>query len=209
MKHKIAKPTAAAQTVREVYRFPGRVAESEHDKFLEERAELETQALRAIASFRKTRLELGKIFNRLKATLKHGEWERYYEKTFGDSAVSFRSAERYMKLAAQANADSDSLSILKPGMDQHAVSMRKATERAQVAVGDVPKQEQVYRLAIHLSPDKRDATIRLWASPHRPSAERELVSVLERLHVKFGVVNADSLKAAETGRQDEHANALA
>jgi hypothetical protein len=189
---------------RKVRRFP-RLSESASqsacpqgadDKFLTERARLEKQAFRAIGSLRKMRVELGQIFIQLKATLKHGEWGDYYEETFGGS-VSFRSAERYMELATKAN--SDSLSILKPGMDQYAVNMHKTTERARKETGvvDEPKPERVYRLALRLNTAQRDATILLWASPHRPGAEIELVTVLDSLHIKYGFVSTDALKSGK------------
>jgi hypothetical protein len=163
------------------------------DKFLAERARLEKQAFRAIGSLRKMRVELGQIFIQLKATIKYGDWGDYYEETFGGSSVSFRSAERYMKLATKGN--SDSLSILKPGMDQHAAEIHNATERARTETGvpDKPKPEEVYRLALHLSAAQREATILLWASPHRRNAEVELVTVLDSLHIKYGFVSTDTL----------------
>jgi hypothetical protein len=169
--------------------------ESTKDKLLAERSVLEKEAFRVITFYEKARLQLGRIFIRLKATLRHGEWEQYFEETFADACVSFRSAERYMKLAAKAEADSktDSLSILKPGMDQHAVAIHAATERAKRAVGDAPNPELVYRLALHLSADQREATIKLWISKHRPSAERDVIAVLDRLHLKYGVLTQTSL----------------
>src|SRR5580698_487164 len=67
------------------------------DKLKARRAFLEACAFKAIAALKKKRLEAGRIFLQLKGTCKHGEWEEYYEKTFGRSCVSFRTAERYMK----------------------------------------------------------------------------------------------------------------
>jgi hypothetical protein len=194
--------TKKAGTVRRLPRPPENASQSAclkgtDDKFLAERARLEKQAFRVIGSLNKMRVELGQIFIQLKATLKHGEWGDYYEETFGGS-VSFRSAERYMELAAKAN--SDSLSILKPGTDQHAVKIQNATERARTETGVVekPKPGKVYRLALHLSMAQREATILLWASPHRPNAEVELVTVLDSLHIKYGFVNtARALKSVK------------
>ena len=148
-----------------------------------------------VEALKKKRLEAGRIFLQLKATCKHGEWEKYYEETFGKSCVCFRTAERYMRLAAKIK--SDSLSVLKPGMDQHAVNIQNTTKiaRAETGVSDEQKPEQVYRLALRLTTAQRDATVSLWASPHRSSAEKEVVAVLDRLHVKYGAVSSDSLKS--------------
>jgi hypothetical protein len=162
--------------------------ESAEDKLNAERAGLEAEAFAIIGNFRKMRLELGRIFIRLKNTRKHGDWERYYERTFGNSKVSFRSAERYMVRAKKADADSkiDSLTIFQPGMDAQAREIRNTTEKAQAEIGDAPKPELVYRLALHLSAEQRDATIRLWKSPRRRRAEKEIIGVLNQLLIKFG-----------------------
>jgi hypothetical protein len=172
-----------------VKRRPSRAAET---KFPTERAQLERRAFRIIGALGIARLELGEVLIQLKATCKHGEWEKYYKNTFDQSRVSFRTAERYMRLAEKAK--SDSLSVLKPGMDQHAVNIQNTTKiaRAETGISDEQKPVLVYRLALHLTPTQRDATISLWASPHRSSAEKDVVVVLDRLHVKYGVVSSDS-----------------
>lgn len=177
------------QRVDVVLRFP-RLAENDEEKLKAERAELETEAFAIIANFRKLRVELGRVFIRIKATLKHGQWQRYYAKTFGTSSVPLRSAERYMKRARKADALSknDRLTVFKPGTTPEARERQSATVEAQAEIGDVPKPEPVYRLALHLSADKRDATIRLWQSPHRRRAERKIVAVLDQLLIKFGVL---------------------
>jgi hypothetical protein len=193
---KTMKPTQAGKAIRR----PRRRAESSSLSFglKARRASLEQQALRLIALLGRKRLELGQTLNQLRDTCNHGEWENYYRKTFGDS-FSFRTAGRYMKLAAEAadKAKSDSLSILKPGTDQHAVNIRKATERARAETGVSTEQkpEQVYRLALHLSTAQRNATILLWQSPDRPRAEREVVAVLERCLIESGLISSDSLKS--------------
>jgi hypothetical protein len=193
------KPTQAGTAIRR----PRRRAESSspssglkvtENKSLTERAQLEARALRLIAWLDKKQVELGQTFVLLKDTCNHGEWGNYYKKNFAHS-LSLRTAERYMKLAAEVK--SDSLSILKPGADQHAVNIHKATERARAETGvsSEQKPEQVYRLALHLSEAQRDATILLWQSPDRPRAERAVVAVLERCLIKSGLISSDSLKS--------------
>jgi len=208
------KPTQAGKVIR----HPRRRAESSspsaglkvtENKFLAERARLEPQAFRLIGCLGKKQVELGQTFILLKDTCEHGEWENYYGENFGHS-LSLRTAERYMKLAEEvaAKAKSDSLSISKPGTDQHAVNIRKATERARAETGVSTEQkpEQVYRLALRLSEAKRDATIRLWQSPDRPRAEREVIAVLERCLIKFGLISSDSLKSIKReANQHEYA----
>jgi hypothetical protein len=194
------KPTQAGKAIRRPRRrgassSPSSGLKVTENNFLAERARLERQALWLIGLLGRKQLELGQTFVLLKAKCKHGEWEKYYRKNFGHTSVSFRTAERYMKLAAKVK--SDSLSVLKPGTDQHAVNIHKATERARAETGvsSEQKPEQVYRLALHLSEAQRDATILLWQSPERPRAEREVVAVLERCLIKSGLISSDSLKS--------------
>jgi hypothetical protein len=158
-------------------RFP-RLAESAEDKSKAERAALEAETFEMLGNYQKMKVELGRMFVRLKATLKHGEWEHYYVKTFGTSGVSFRSAERYMERATKAKIDS--LTVFKPGMGPAAQETHAATLEAQAEIGDAPKADPVYRLPLHLSADQRDATIRLWKSTHRRRAERKIVAVLDQ-----------------------------
>jgi hypothetical protein len=174
-----------------IYRFPrlaeralqGTNSDSSEDKAQAEREALETEAIKIIGNFRTMKVEIGRIFIRIKATLKHGEWEGYYAKTFGDSSVSFRSDERYMLLATKVKTDS--LTVLKPGTGPEAQETHDATAEAVAEIGDIRKPEPVYRLALHLSADQRDATIRLWKSPHRRRAEKKIVALLDQLLIRF------------------------
>jgi hypothetical protein len=176
------------------------------NKFLAERARLEKQVFWIIGWLGRKQVELGQIFLRLKATCKHGEWEEYYEEIFGHS-LSLRTAERYMKRASKVN--SDSLSILKPGTDQHAVNINKATERARAETGVSTEQkpEPVYRLALRLSEAQRGATISLWKSPHRARAEKEVVAVLERLLIEYRFISSNSLKSIKQEARHENTQA--
>src|SRR5271170_4747567 len=116
-KRKMNRKTRRAKQKASAKHRPPRRAE---EKFLTERAQLERQAFRIIGALGIAHLELGGVLIQLKATCKHGEWEKYYKKTFDQSRVSFRTAERYMRLAAKAK--SDRLSVLKRGVDRHAVT---------------------------------------------------------------------------------------
>ena len=146
-----------------------------------------------IGNYRNMRVALGHIFIRIKATLKHGEWERYYEKTFGTSIVTFRTAERYMLLAAKADsvAKNDRLTIFDQGVDPKSRETRAATAEAQAEIGNVATPAAIYRLPLHLSADQRDSTIRLWQSPYRRPAEKEVVAVLDKHLIKFRALKDD------------------
>ena len=68
------------------------------------------------------------------------------------------------------------------------------------------KPERIYRLPLHLSTAQQDATDLLLKSPHRLSAEREMVAVLERCLIKFGFISSDSLKSIKReANQHEYA----
>jgi hypothetical protein len=205
------------QKVRTIYRFtrlPENASQARpectEDNLKVERAGLEKEAFRVITFYDKARLRLGQIFIRLKSTLKHGQWERYYERTFGDCGVSLRSAERYMRKAAKADRDSrnDSLTVLKEGTNSEAVKIRNATkeaaERVQAAVGCCTQNtEAVYRLALHLSAIKREATIRLWQSQHRPPVEKKIIAVLSKSLIEFGFVDGDALDGEDADHDTE------
>jgi hypothetical protein len=193
--------TTLTQTVTPIHRFPrlpesalqGLRPESTQDKLQAERAALEDCAFQLIARRRELRMELGKTFIRIKATLKHGGWESYFAETFTPCGISLRTAQRYMDLvhASEAAADSkdDKLSPFKPARDPQAVKVRDATEKAQEKVGDaarhMSKREQVYKLILHLSVDERDAADQLWKSPHRARAEEKIIDLLKQLCIEY------------------------
>jgi len=163
------------------------------DKLLAERSTIEAEAFKAIAvcnkadrSHERAKVELGRIFRRLKKNVGHGEFEDYYGRVFGESGVSLRTARRYMKLAKEAEARSKtvSLTVLKSGTDENAVTITNATRQAQEVVEQAQKPEPPYRLALRLLPAVRDALIRYWASPHRSSTELKIVNLLVRDLVK-------------------------
>jgi hypothetical protein len=182
-------------TPTQIARFP-RLARNVEERLKSEQAALETDAREVIADFPKLRVRLGRIFRRLKVIARNfGYWGTYYHETFGTSGVSFRTAERYMALAekADANSENDSLTILKPGNGPAAQEIQAATTEAQTEVGVAPKPEAAYRLALGLSPFRRAATIRLWASPRRRRAERNVIACLDAILVEAGLLTADEL----------------
>ena len=113
-----------------------------------------------------------------------------------------------MNLAAKTN--SDSLSILKPGTDRHAVNIHNATKRARVETGisGDQKPEPVYRLALRLTTAQRDAAILLWGSSYRPTAEKEVVAVLERFFIKYVSIGPEALKSVKR-EEDQRDNVQA
>lgn len=156
-------------------------------------AELDAKAFHWLARGREANTEVGRAFNELKVILGHGKWQRHFAKTFAPRGITLRTAENYMRLAHNADPKIEKLSTFKPASDPEATEIRKATEKAQAEVGDAVHQtserKQIYKLALHLSIDDQNAADRLWKSPHRPRAEKEIVRRLKQLCVEFGIVN--------------------
>jgi hypothetical protein len=189
----------------QIARFP-RLARNVEERLKSDQAALETDAREVIADFPKLRVRLGRIFRRLKVIARNfGNWGTYYHQTFGTSGVSFRSAERYMALArkADANSENDRLTILKPGNSPAAQEIETATTEAQSENGGAPKPEAVYRLALGLSPFRRAATIRLWASPGRRRAEKKVIACLDVLLVEAGLLTEGELDREAANQERE------
>src|SRR5712691_8587860 len=67
-------------------------------------AALDAQVFRSMARRREASIEMGRAFNELKKILGHGEWQRHFEETFAPHRITLRTAERYMRLASEADA---------------------------------------------------------------------------------------------------------
>lgn len=158
-------------------------------------ARLNATIIRCWARRREINIELGHAFNELKRILGHGRWKRHFEETLAPQGISLRTAERYMKRAkkAEAQEESDNMSIFSPATDREAQHIRRATEKAQANVdanlnrrhstGDI----LVYRLPLHMTADESRATDALRTSLEWPRAERQVVRLLGRLWQKCGV----------------------
>jgi len=171
-------------------------------------AELMDRATPIVADHNKSRLELGHIFFWTKFRAGHGNWQDLYEKTFGGSSLSFRSAQRYIKLwkKAQARAKHDRLSQFTPGTSPESEERAAVTAEVVAEIGnDPPKPEAAYRLALGLSPFRRAATIRLWASPRRRRAEKQVIACLDAILIEAGLLTEDELKREAANQEREKA----
>lgn len=207
----------------QIVRSP-RLAEDDEDELNAERRRLAAHAWRLFTTRKKIRLELGRTFIRIKATFPHGGWESYFNETFGETHVSLRSIQRWMKLAAEdaASSRNDAMSLSTPATDADAVNVRNATSRAEAELGTqslgTPKPEpvqfeglRIYRLPLHLTGDQRDRTDELRRLPKWPLVEQKVIDLLDQLHIELGIVKVDGLEgrnANDDGRQDEHKNDL-
>jgi len=69
-------------------------------------AELDATVIRSMARRREASIEAGRALNELKKLLGHGKWQRHFEETFAPTGITLRTAERWMKRARKADADS-------------------------------------------------------------------------------------------------------
>lgn len=141
-------------------------------------------------------IEAGRAFNELKRILGHGKWQRHFKERFAPSGITLRTAERYMKLANQADAKAknDNLSIFTQASDRDAQTIRNATERAQSVVEPLQSRDKTnykashvctYRLPLRITVDEKNSLDALRNSGEWSEAERKIVALLRRLFVKF------------------------
>jgi hypothetical protein len=195
-------------------RFP-RFAPSAEAKLDPELAMLEDFAFRLIARHSEVRLELGRLFRRIKAKvrLSGGRWTEYFARTFKILGFTLRTAERCMKLAraseAVAHSKNDNLSIFPPASDSQAVEIREATTKAEATVGGRPKgNNPLFKLPLLLSAEEGEAARALIKSSEWPNAHREIVNLLNQLSSKFRAVNycsdalAVSIRMMRRGRNE-------
>lgn len=155
-------------------------------------AALDAKVFQWMARGHEVKIEVGRALNELKKLLGHGRWQRHFAETFVPRGLTLRTAERYMQLAeAETNSKIDKLTVFKPARDPEAVKVRNATEEAQAEAGGAGRAssnpKQVYRLALHLSIDERNAADKLWISPCRPRAEKRVIDLLKRLYIEFRI----------------------
>ena len=175
-------------------------------------AALESKAFFWIARGKKANIELGRVFNQIKPVAGRGNWEDYYKTKFEPHGVLFRTAQWYMKLAREAdeltkNANS---ALFPPATDPQAQAINVAVEQAKQTVANAsdapapsnpepvtkPKNARkarvrlcgLYRLPLQMTGDEKDSTDQLLKSQNWRCAHMEIMALLRRLHVKYGVV---------------------
>ena len=173
-------------------------AERRHDRV----AELDARVFQGMARGRAANIEVGRALNELKEILGHGKWERHIAEALAPSGITERTAQRYMKMAAQADADStDNLSAFKPATDRGAQEIRNASDRAQAEVGaasghkltKAPRRaDGIYQLPLRMTGDQQNAMDVLRKLPDWPRAEKTIIALLKRLLVKYGIVDKDA-----------------
>jgi hypothetical protein len=189
-----------------IRRFPRRNAEDvARFRTAWQIAALEKRALNWIGRGLKANVKLGRIFIRLKELVGHGHFEAYYERTFENDGIPFRTAQSYMLLARKKDKETNSAdsALFPQAIDPQAVEIREATKAQQLAINDALAERSdaasspdehhsghaaqasdsgsLCRLGLHLRPDQKARISALWRSEHRASAESEVIDLLMEL----------------------------
>lgn len=187
----------------------------EKEKRTRERiAELDERVFVSWAKRREACIDIGYALIELKETLPHGEWLDHFEEVFAPLGLKLRTAERYMRRAQRARAQTkiDHVSDFKSASDEGADEIRVTTKRSQAEVveaaaeGEEPEAEEVernekkseeqkektdsrhmYRLALRVTTAERDATDALVKSQSWPRAERRILRCVMKLVVRYGI----------------------
>jgi hypothetical protein len=216
MKHKKKKTAVTESPKEQVLRFP-RLAEDYPAEAMalgmklsgremkKARAKLEGNAFRLLGNREKVQIEVGRIFNRLKKTVDHGKWEKYFEKIFGEPyEIDMRTAQNWMRKAREADIDLENArrALSHRAQDPHAVKMRKVTAHAEKEVGQKPSKvvpvSVRFTVAFAGTEQQRDKARDVLRSPLRARVNHEFLKMIERLHPEVGNVTkeATSEKAA-------------
>jgi hypothetical protein len=158
-------------------------------------AELDAQIFKSIADRRKASIEAGRAFNELRSILGHGKWLPHFQEVFGPTALKLRTAQRWMKRARKADADSknDNVSHFKTATDPGAQEIKEAAEKSKAisrAASDLTKPSEgarLYSLPLHLTSAEHEAMDSLQTLADWPSAEKRILRLLRRLWIEYGV----------------------
>ena len=199
LKHTMNK-TRFANRARQILRSLGPKFTTNRAK-TEQLAALVAEAFRWIARGRTANIQLGRVFLLIKAIVGHGQWERYYADTFGSCGIAKRTAQAYMELARREDANSKSAESahFPKARDQHAVTMRNATAKAEAELGSSARIKSVpdptgviFKLKVRLTAEVQEAVEKLHSSADWLSAEREIAAFLRALCVKSGILNNEN-----------------
>jgi hypothetical protein len=195
-------------------------AESIADKAKAERlAALEAEAVHLIGRRQEAKIGLGRVSIELRDTVGHGNWERYFAEKFAPLGISLRTAQRYMKMAAELGAVSkdDNLSLFPPATDPQAQAISGAADKARTAVvtanersPEISKsktkarvrRDGTYKRPLSMTGHDMDIADELRGSPKWPDAEMEIITFLQQLHIKY-VTNSGAVDATQTGAASE------
>lgn len=156
-------------------------------------------------------IELGRVFNQIKALLKHGEWKPYFGETFVPRGIPLRTATEYMRLAREHDeitkkADS---ALFPPATDAQATEINTAAEEAKQEVASAaadqtesaesqsgptlrksrPRLDGLYRLPLFLTGKQKDNLDALRNSENWADAALEITTTIDELCIRYGLVD--------------------
>jgi len=160
-------------------------------------AKLDAVIVKARVRRLEDRILMGRALLEQKKILGHGRFKSHVSDALG-SFFSFRTAERYMTFAREADAasKSDNLSLLNSASDEAARHIRSATKQAQ--------RSAPYKLPLRLNSHDRRAVDALRKTSDWAEAEQSIVEEVRRQCIKYGVYNE---KDQEERREDNSADA--
>jgi hypothetical protein len=175
---------------------------------------LETKVFDGIARGLEANIDVGRGLIEIRDNVGHGEWEAYYAKKFAPRGIALRTAQQYMKMARDADAVSKNAdsALFPPAGDPEAQAISEATEAARTAVAiaggqllktsksEIKKRvrlDGIYRLPLYITGEEKDATDELRKSKEWYYAEIEIIELLKRLHIKYGIVNDPATREVE------------
>jgi hypothetical protein len=156
-------------------------------------AKLDAVIVRSIATRKDAKIQIGRALRQEKKILGHGQFERHVSEVLS-SMISLRTAERYMKLAKEqdAEANTDKLALLNSGSDDGAKDVKTTTERARADVKSKVSKDKpqtttvVYELPLLLSSDEGKAVDALRESGIWPDVETNIILVLRQFCTTYG-----------------------
>jgi DUF3102 family protein len=144
------------------------------------------------ASRRLNNIQLGRKFTESKDTFtEHGQWIRYYKENFESrTGISLNSAQRYMRLAREADQKMQN-AFFEPATDSEAKEIEAA---AQAAKKEVDRELQlILRLNLRLtSVEDKEVLLRFCTSPKWSFVEKKLIKLLKRLYEESKNEDLDS-----------------
>jgi hypothetical protein len=201
-----------------VERFPrsGTAEDAAFFRTTDRIVELETEARAWIGRGREANIQLGRILQKLKALVRHGSFEKYFESKFGRPyGIAFRTAQAYMRLAREADEEAKSAgpALFNLATDPHAVAIREAAERARQTVADAAEDGSsdsttsdaavsanpicIFRPYIRMTRAQRDTIAPLWKSEHRHSVDNDVTNYLLKLCEKYEITHDDSADSSD------------
>jgi hypothetical protein len=203
-------------TTKAVRRFPRLRPENLAAEAKKKRlATLDEEAFHWIERGHKANKRLGRVFNQIKAILKHGEWEPYFNEKFLPHGVKFRTAQEYMKIARKADAVTENANsaLFPPATDHQAQEINEATQKEKAIVAAAREQspetadkettitrkkrvrlDGIYKLPLYMTSAQKDATDALLRSKKWPRAERKIMDLLQQLQHRYGILNHSEQK---------------